>query len=55
MLRKLVINDWVHMSSELVLEDGKMACTCLGDFCREVGSTNAKKWDNHCIERRILS
>ena len=52
MLRTLV-NDWIHVSSELVLEDGKMACTCLGDFCWEVGS-NVKKWGNHCIERRTL-
>ena len=29
MLRKLVINNWVHVSSELVLEDGKMSCTSL--------------------------
>ena len=29
MLRKLVINDWVHVSSKLVLEDGKMACSYL--------------------------
>ena len=41
MLRKL-INDWIHVSSELVLEDGKMACTCLGDFCWEVAVSNAK-------------
>ena len=35
MLSKSVINDWVHVSSGLVLEDGgdgTMACTCLGRF-----------------------
>ena len=53
MVRKLVINDLVHVSSKLVLEDGNMACTCLGDFCQEVGS-NVKKWGNHRIKRRIL-
>ena len=53
MLRKL-INDWTHVFSELVLEDVKMACTCLGDFCWEVAGSNAKKWGNHRIERRIL-
>ena len=56
MLRKLVINDWVHVSSGLVLEDGgrmvKWHVPVWGDFCREVGS-NAKKWSEHCIERRI--
>ena len=39
MLRKLVINDWIHVSFELVLEHGKMACTCLGDICWEVPTT----------------
>ena len=41
MLRKLVINDWIHVPSGLVLEDGGgwcVACTCLGGFCWEVGS-----------------
>ena len=48
MLRKLVINNWVHVSSELVLEDGKMSCTSLeGEgSCWEVGS-NAGKWGDH--------
>ena len=32
MLRKLIINDWVHVSSGLVLEDGKTVCTCSGGF-----------------------
>ena len=36
MLKKLVINDWVLVSSGLVLEDGgedgKMAGTCLWGF-----------------------
>ena len=35
MLRKLVINDWIHVPSGFVLEDGGgwcVACTCLGGF-----------------------
>ena len=58
MLRKLVINDWVHVSSGLVLEDGrrivKSHVPVWEDFCWEVGS-NTEKWGNHCIEneRRI--
>ena len=49
MLRKLIINDWVHVSSELVLEDrgedDKMACTCLGGFVGR--GSNAGKWGDH--------
>ena len=40
MLRKLVINDEIHVSSELVLEDGgrmvKLHVPVWGNFCREV-------------------
>ena len=43
------------MLRKLVIKYDKMACTCLGGFCQELSSTNAKKWGNHCIERRILS
>ena len=53
MLRKLVINDWVHVSSGLVLEDGrrmvKSDVPVQGGFCWEVGS-NAEKLDDHRIE-----
>ena len=56
MLKKLVINDWVLVSSGLVLEDGgrmvKWQVPVCGDFCWEVGS-NAEKWGDHRIERRI--
>ena len=56
MLRKLVINDWVLVSSGLVLEDGgrmvKWQVSVCGDFCWEVGS-NVKKWGDYSIERRI--
>ena len=51
MLRKLVINDWVLVSSRLVLEDGgrmvKWQVPVCGNFCWEVGS----KWGDHRIER----
>ena len=47
MLRKLVTNDWVHVSSGIVLEDrGRMVnwhVPVWRDFCWEEGS-NAEKW-----------
>ena len=47
MLRKLVINDWVHVSSGIVLEDrGRMVnwhVPVWRDFCWEEGP-NAEKW-----------
>ena len=56
MLRKLVISDLVHVSSGLVLKDRwrmiKWYVPLWGDFCWEVGS-NAEKWGDHRIERRI--
>ena len=56
MLRKLVINDWIHVTSGLVLGNGermvKWHVLVWEDFCREVGP-NTKKWGDHCIERRI--
>ena len=56
MLRKLIINDWVHVSSGIVLEDrGRMVkwhVPVSGDFCWEVG-WNVEKWGDHRIERRI--
>ena len=56
MLSKSVINDWVHVSSGLVLEDGgrmvQWHVPVWENFCREV-SSNAKTWDDHRIERRI--
>ena len=58
MLRKLVINSWVYVSSGFVLEDGrrivKSDVPVWGNFCWEVGS-NEEKWCDHSIEneRRI--
>ena len=56
MLRKIVINDWVHVSSGIVLEDkGRMVnwhVPVWRDFCWEEGS-NAEKWCDHHIKRRI--
>ena len=58
MLRKLVINNWVYVSSGFVLEDGrrivKSNVPVWGDFCWEVG-LNVEKWGDHRIknERRI--
>ena len=58
MMMKLVINNWVYVSSGFVLEDGrrmvKSNVPVWGDFCWEVGS-NAEKLGDHCIEneRRI--
>ena len=55
---KLVINNWVYVSSGFVLEDGrrmvKSNVPVWGDFCWEVRS-NAEKLVDHCIEneRRI--
>ena len=59
MLRKLVINSWVYVSSGFVLEDGrkmvKSDVPISGDFCWEVGS-NEEKWGDHRIENeRIIS
>ena len=52
MLRKLVINNWVYVSSGFVLEDGrrmvKSNVPVWGDFCWEVGS-NAEKCGDHAI------
>ena len=49
-------NDWVHMPSGLALEDrGKMVkwhVPVWEVFCWEVDS-NAEKWGDHPIERRI--
>ena len=42
MLKKFVMNDWVHVSSGLVLEDGGRTLKWRGDFCWDVHS-NAKK------------
>ena len=48
MLRKLVINDWFHKSSELTLKDRrrmvKWHVPIWGDFCCEVGSNTEKWW-----------
>ena len=56
MLREFVINEWVHVSSELALENGrrmvKWHVLVWGEFCLELGS-NAEKWSDHSIERGI--
>ena len=55
MLRDFFINDWVHVSSGLALENRwrmvKWHVLVWGEFCLELGS-NAEKWGDHCIERR---
>ena len=46
MLKKSFINDWFHVSSGLVLEDGrrmvKWHVPVWRDFCQEVGSNVEK-------------
>ena len=56
MLRKLVINDWFHVSSGIVFEDRETMVKWHVPVCRnfywEEGS-NAEKWCDHHIKRRI--
>ena len=49
MLRKLIINDWVHVSSELVLEDRERMIKWHVPVWRGfVGrGSNAEKWGDH--------
>ena len=45
MLSELISNDWVHVSSGLVLEDKRRIRYWVG--------SNVEKWGDHRIERRI--